>query len=44
MILQWVLLPITLIFFGSFPSLDAQTRLMFGKELGFWTTPKDRKS
>jgi len=44
MICQWLLLPITLIFFGTFPSLDAQTRLMIGKPLGFWVTEKARKT
>jgi hypothetical protein len=44
MILQWVFLPITTIFFGAFPALDAQTKLMFGKFMGFWVTEKHRKS
>lgn len=43
MIIQWFLIPFTLIFFGSFPSLDSQIRMMIKKPLGFWATPKDRK-
>jgi hypothetical protein len=43
-VLQWLLLPITLIIFGGIPSLDAQSRLMFKKYLGFWTTEKIRKN
>ncbi len=43
MIFQWLLLPITLIVFGTFPSLDAQARLIIGKRLGFWVTEKKRK-
>ncbi len=40
MILQWAFMPITAIFFGSFPGLHAQTRLMLGRYLGFRVTPK----
>lgn len=39
---QWITLPISIIIFGSIPGLDSQTRLMFGKYLGFWVTPKKR--
>ncbi len=41
---QWLLMPITLIVFGAFPGLEAQTRLMLAGRfrLGFWFTPKHR--
>ncbi|MGC9046664.1 MAG: glycosyltransferase [Minisyncoccia bacterium] len=41
----WILLPIILILFGSFPALDAQTRMMLGGKfkLDFWKTPKYKK-
>lgn len=42
MALQWVLFPVNFIFFGAVPALDAQTRLMLGRYMGFWVTPKSR--
>lgn len=40
MFLQWLSFPLTLIFFGAIPAIDAQTRLMLGKHLSFWPTEK----
>ncbi len=40
--LQWIFLPPIMLFF-ALPALDAQTRLMLGKYMGFWSTPKFRK-
>lgn len=42
MILQWFLLPVTILLFSALPAIDAQTRLMFGKRMGFWVSPKAR--
>lgn len=42
MVLQWVLLPVSLVCFSSIPCIDAVTHLMFGKYLGFNVSIKKR--
>lgn len=44
MIVQWIFTPVVAIILSSFPSVDAQTRLMLGKYLEWFITPKVRKS
>ena len=43
MAVQWIMVPFTMIFFSAVPGLDAQTRLLFGRYMGFWVTPKRLK-
>lgn len=40
MVLQWVYLPFTTIIYSSFAAIYSQTRLMFGRYLGFVVTEK----
>ncbi|OQA53407.1 MAG: hypothetical protein BWY44_00224 [Candidatus Omnitrophica bacterium ADurb.Bin292] len=40
--LEWLLVPVILIFFSALPALDAQTRLMMGKRLSFMSSDKKR--
>ncbi len=42
MILEWIAVPATIVIFGAIPCLEAQIRLMAGKYMGFWVTPKTR--
>ncbi len=42
MVIEWVFVPFTIIIFGAIPCFDAQIRLMRGKYMGFWITPKSR--
>ena len=43
LVLEWLLIPIVIVFLSALPALDAQTRLMFGRYMEFWVTEKKRE-
>lgn len=42
--IQWILTPFVMLALIATPAIDAQTRLMLGKYMGFWVTPKFRSN
>lgn len=43
MVLEWVMVPVIILILGSTPALDAQTRMMLNKPMGFNPTEKSHK-
>lgn len=41
---QWIFTPVVILTFGTFPAIESQTRLMFGKYMEFRVTRKVRQS
>ncbi|MBI3999600.1 MAG: hypothetical protein HY351_03205 [Candidatus Omnitrophica bacterium] len=41
--LEWLFVPVIVVFLSALPALDAQTRLAFGRYMEFWVTEKKRK-
>lgn len=38
--LQWLMMPLILVFLSAIPALDAQTRMLLGKRMEFWVAEK----
>ena len=41
--LEWLVVPVVMLIFTPLPALEAQTRWMLGKYMGFWYTEKVRR-
>lgn len=43
LVLEWLVVPVVMLVFTPLPALEAQTRWMLGKYMGFWYTEKIRR-